>query len=348
MKRRRRWLIALGIIAFMLFILPFLIPLPPAGVDPVALYNEIRTGTVPDGVNPALVETLSNPDGSYIEVDGVQIYVIDKGAEDAPAVIFLHGFGGSTFTWRLTLDAVADAGYRAIAFDRPPFGMSQRPASLDYAAPAAADFTAHLMDVMGIETATLVGHSAGGTVLAHFALNYPERVDKLVIVSGAVLTGGGAPPFVGSIVGFPPITRWTQIGVRIFITPERLSDILSTAYARSDFMRPAIALGYQLPLYTLDWDSGLVALVRDSARNAVPQERLPEITANTLLLWGANDTWVPPADGAQLAEILPNATLQTYDNVGHLPMEEADQNFNLDLIGFLNTGELPAEAEFQG
>lgn len=343
-KRRRLW-IGLGVVLFVLLVLPFLIPLGSTGANPVVLAAEIAEGAASDDADAHLVAALTAEGASYVDVNGVSAFVVQRGAADAPPVLFVHGFGGSTFSWRLTLGDVAEAGFRAIALDLPPFGLSERTADFDYSREALADFIAGLMDALTIDRATLVGHSMGGGVIAHFAVKYPERVEQLVFVAGAVDTdaGGGA----SGLLGFAPLARWVQLGVRTFITPERLSEILLSAYYNPGFIDETVLAGYQLPLRTEGWDSGLVAFIRD-AGGGVAAEQLATINANTLLLWGEQDTWVPLARGQSLAQMLPNAVIQTYPRVGHLPMEEVADAFNLDLITFLLTGTLPSETEFLG
>lgn len=346
LKRRRLWLIVGGLL-FVLFVLPFLIPLGATGVNPAALASEIETGNVPDNVDPALVAALSAPASRYVEVNGVQTYVVEQGAVGGEAVVFIHGFGGSTFSWRLNLNAVAEAGYRAVAFDLPPFGLSTRPASFDYSHDGLAEFTAALLDALNIEQATLVGHSMGGSVIAHFALKYPQRVDKLIFVAGAVNVSDNVGGLSG-LLSFPPAARWLQVGVRTFITPERMGEILMSAYYNPGFIDPTVQTGYQLPLRTEGWDTGLVAYIRDAGSSSLTPQQITQINATSLLLWGEEDTWVPLSRGQTLADTLPNAILQTYPRVGHLPMEEIADAFNLDLITFLQTGELPDETEFFG
>lgn len=343
-KRRRLW-IGLGVALFVLLVLPFLIPLGSTGANPVTLAEQLAAGSAPDDADAQLAAALTAEGASYVDVNGVSAFIVQRGAADAPPVLFVHGFGGSTFSWRLTMDDVAQAGFRAIALDLPPFGFSERAADFDYSREALADFIAGLMDALNIENAILVGHSMGGGVIAHFAVKYPERVERLVFVAGAVDTDGAGGASV--LLGFAPLARWAQIGVRTFITPERLSEILLSAYYNPGFIDNTVLTGYQLPLRTEGWDSGLVAFIRD-AGGGIPADQLATITANTLLLWGEQDTWVPLARGQSLAQILPNAVIQTYPRVGHLPMEEVADAFNLDLITFLLTGSLPSETEFLG
>ena len=97
-----------------------------------------------------------------------------------------------------------------VAFDRPAFGLTERPMPGDfpngvnpYTADAQADLTVGLMDELGIEQAVLVGNSAGGTIAAHTALRYPERVKALVLVDAAIYGGGGSPSWARPLLTTP-------------------------------------------------------------------------------------------------------------------------------------------------
>src|SRR5690606_24147837 len=122
-----------------------------------------------------------------LDLDGTSIYYVARGPETGSAVVLIHGLLGSTLDWEGTLDALAAAGYRAIALDLPPFGLSAKSPELDFLAAAQAERVVGLMDALGIEQATIVGHSAGGPVAGAIAERYPDRVTRLVLVSPAYL-----------------------------------------------------------------------------------------------------------------------------------------------------------------
>lgn len=85
---------------------------------------------------PVTPQDLADPDGQFVEINGASVYYRARGPQDGPPVLLLHGFLGSTVSWDETLGILADAGYRAVAFDRPPFGLNwiirwrRRPPSL--------------------------------------------------------------------------------------------------------------------------------------------------------------------------------------------------------------------------
>ena len=308
----KRGLLILIVILALLLGLPYLIPLP-AGQPAVAL---------------------ADATGRFVAVEGLQTYVMETGPPEGPAVVLVHGLGGSTFSWRETIDPLADDGYHVIAFDLPGFGLTDKPLTYDYGHPHQADFTAHLLDALNVSTATLVGHSMGGNIIAHLALRHPERVERLVFVDGAVV-GSGGPGNVGALAAFPPIARWIEVGAAYLLTPERFTDLLRSAYADPDFVTPEIAAGYARVLQTPDFPAGLVGLVRDAGHNQLPDEAIRQIDAPSLLAWGEADTWVPLVNGQRLLALLPDAVLRIYPGAGHLPMEETPTAFNADLLAFL-------------
>lgn len=162
---------------------PFLIPVPPS------------EGTVPP-------EELAEPDSRFVEINGLQVHYKIVGPSqptaEARALVLLHGFAASAFSWREAVEPLSDLG-TVIAFDRPAFGLTGRPLPGDwtgenpYSPETRPDLTVSLMDKLGVEKAVLVGHSAGGTVAVHTALRHPDRVEALVLVAPAVYDGGGGP-----------------------------------------------------------------------------------------------------------------------------------------------------------
>lgn len=322
------------VVLIIVLIVPFLIPFPPIGVD---------------------AETLADTDGFFLEINGLQTYIQARGPEDGEPVILLHGWGASTFSWRENLDALADAGYRAIAYDRPPYGLAQKTGDIPYSLSGQAEFLAALMDQLGVERAALVGNSAGGVLAGYFAVHYPERVSALVFVDGVPrapdegaqsLRGGGStrvggamgfPPALMSLLDFAPLERWARLGIRLFVTPEFATQILVTAYHNPEFMTPEIATGYQRQLRVVGWDEALLKQLKGGMTgfDVVTLDELAAINTPIMIVWGENDTWIPSEAADQMRTLHPDALWVTYPNTGHLPMEESAAAFNADLIAFL-------------
>lgn len=300
-------------------------------------------------------QDLAPEQGQFIRIEGVEIYFEDYGEIGQPTVILLHGFGGLTFTWRDNIQPLTDAGYRVIAFDRPPFGLSDKGLEIDYSTSAQLTYMVGLMDALEVESAALVGHSAGGGIISYFSTRFPERVDALVFVASAVPiprepstsseepvgeessgTGlGGLFELAGSLDPASPVSQGL---VRSFLTPEVFVDILSSAYYDSSIITDDVALGYQLPLQITGWEVGFLTYFgADNGELTFDIETFIGLNVPMLIIWGEEDTWVPIEAGNALAEFFPEATYITYPQVGHLPMEENVTQFNLDLLDFLMT-----------
>ncbi len=304
---------------------------------------------VPAAAQDTTPADLADADGQFADVNGISVYYVDRGPREGAPVFLLHGFLGSVIDWTNTYPALIEAGYRVIAFDRPPFGLSDKRTDLSYTAKAMADLTAGLMDELGIEQASFVGHSQGGTVLAAFVLRYPERVLKLGLISAAIDIqdadyGSGGGPAMG-IPGFDPATidpnsPFAQGIVRTIFSGSFGSDMLNSAVNDPDAIDPDLMAkrvrGFQVP----GWEGGLLAFVRDSVSpdNQLDVERLGAVDAPVLLLWGEDDRLVPITVGERLRGLFPNNQWVAYPDVGHIPMDEATERFNADLVEFLGSG----------
>lgn len=285
-------------------------------------------------------ESFARPGGRFIVADGTRTWVQEAGPPDGPAVVLLHGFGGSTFSWRLTLPELAAAGYRGVALDLRGFGLSDKDGRADHGHAAQARFVAAAMDQLAIDRATVVGHSMGGNVAAHLALAAPDRVHALILVDAATgpASGGGAGGQLASfLLRIPPIHQAARHVVRSAATPERVTDILRSAYLEPDRVAtPDVVAAYLVPQRLADWDLALLAIVRDGADNALG-DRIAGIGAPTLVIWGDQDPWVPVSTGEAIVATMPTSAWAVIPNSGHLPFEEQPAAFMAALLAFLET-----------
>jgi pimeloyl-ACP methyl ester carboxylesterase len=300
------------------------------------------------------VEDLADENGHFIEVDGVRLYYVEEGPADGPAVLLLHGFGASTVTWRDNITPLAEAGYRVVAFDRPPYGLADKDPSIEYTPERYTELMAGLMNALEIETAALVGHSAGGTVIGHFAERYPERVTVLVFVAGAVRVEGMDVPVrdwsdeQSQQSPFAPLFRVASqlnpesplaaAGVRLLVTPELLEQIARANYYDPESVSEETLQGYTRVLQVEGWERAFLRLLNAdvSSGDTLSQQVLLDVDVPVLIIWGEEDPTVPLAFGEALAAGLPHAVFITYPLTGHMPMEEQTERFNTDLLEFLN------------
>ena len=261
-------------------------------------------------------------------VDGVSLHVRDSGPRSAPALILLHGFGSSLHTWEPWARAL-DSTFRVIRFDLPGSGLSAPDPTGDYADMRSMQLLAALMDTLGVRRATLIGNSMGGRIAWTFAARYPERVDKLVLISP---DGFASPGFeYGQAADVP-----ASLSLMRYVLPKAMLRMsLEPAYADTRTMTDSLANRY----YDLMLAPGARDAMLQRMRQTVLTDPIPllrQIQAPTLLLWGQQDAMIPFSNAADYLKALPHATLVPLPNVGHLPFEEAPDDALIPLRRFLH------------
>ena len=331
----KRWvrivLMVLATLIVLVLVVPFLVPIPPL-----------------EGA--AAARSLAGPDSRFVTAGGIDVHYTETGSGE-PAIVLLHGFGASTFSWRDVVGPLAERG-RVIAFDRPAFGLTERPmrgewdpdAFADgspYSPAAQADLVVALLDAWGIDRAVLVGHSAGGSIAVLTALEHPDRVEALVLVDAAVYTEGGPPALVYPLLTTPQMRRIGPLIARS-IGGGAGDRFLEFAWYDPTLITPEIRAGYRAPLQVADWDRALweLTVARSPQRLA---KRVGEIACPTLVVTGAEDAVVPPADAERLAAEIPGAEYVSIEAAGHVPHEERPEPFVNAVYRFLDT--LPTENE---
>ena len=305
----------LAVILVLLLLVPFLIPVPP-------LEN-----TVP-------AESLADEDSKFIEVNGVNVHYKIYGTGE-PVLILLHGFGASLFSWHEVTTPLAEYG-TVIAYDRPAFGLTERPLEWEgenpYSQDAQVELVIGLMDALGVEKATLVGNSAGGTVSMLTALKYPERIESLILVDPAVYAGGGAPAWIRPVLGTPQMRHVGPLFARQI--QAQGVEFIKTAWHDPRKISQATFDGYQKPLKVENWDKALWELTLSSRESGLA-ERVKEFALPILVITGDDDRIVPTEQSLRLAEELPNAALAVIPQCGHLPHEECPDEFMQAVQDFL-------------
>jgi pimeloyl-ACP methyl ester carboxylesterase len=310
-----------------------------------------------DGLRPA--REVAWPGSAWVDVGGLEVHVealldgapwttTDAGLLVAPeepgeaAFLLLHGFGANTRSWASTLPWLSEGGL-AVAFDRPAFGLTERPLGrwtpdANPYGPAAQVRTAiGVLDALGIERAVLVGHSAGGTIALQTALAHPERVAGLVLVGAAVYAGGGAPAWSRPLLRTPQFARIGPLIVRQ-IGGAQGEDFLRASWADPTRIDDATWEAYRRPLQVLDWDRALWELVKASRESELALQ-LGDVRVPTLVLTGAQDAIVPAEQARLLARDLSGVpggpTLVEFEGCGHQPHEECPEAFRAAVEAWL-------------
>ncbi len=231
---------------------------------------------------------------------GLPLVSIDVG--DGPPLLLLHGLAGSARWWARNVPALSRS-FRTIAIDLPGFGASPRGHRL--VLDEAADQLVGTMDRLGIERASVIGHSMGGLIAGGLAADHPGRVDRLVLVDAAFLSLG---PTAIRRVGGPATT--------LRRTAPSLLPVLVRDSLRSGPVRLADAT---IQLLGADW-----------------RTKLPRIQAPTLVIWGEHDTICPLSIGRRIVAAVPGSRLVVVPGAAHNPMWEQPDAFDREVLDFLS------------
>ena len=252
-----------------------------------------------------------------------RLHFLDPHPTGSPAVLLLHGLGANGSMWALQFNDLIAAGYRPIAPDAPGFGDSPYDGRGWNFRRVAADLAALLRE-RETGPADVVGLSMGGVIAQQFALDYPDLVRKLVLVSTfTVLRPSSLSQWlyffqrlvVVHLVGLEQQSR--IVARRVFPAPEQeaLREMAAAQIARADPRAYRAAMRY-LGLF-------------DSRR------RLKEILVPTLVITGERDTTVSPARQKMLADGIPGARQVILPGGGHAVAIDQAEAFNRELLGFL-------------
>jgi pimeloyl-ACP methyl ester carboxylesterase len=281
----------------------------------------------PDKSRRELEAKYLNAPGDLLQIAGILLHVRDSRREDSPTLIFLHGFSSSLHTWEPWARALS-SDYRVVRFDMPGAGLSGPDPNGDYSDARSMQVLTALMDHYGISKATLIGSSMGGKIAWKFAAAFPDRIDKLVLIS----PDGFASP--GEEYGKrQPVP--SMVGLMRYALPKLLLKMnLDPAYADPAKLTDEIVTRYHDLLLGLGNRDAMIARM-EQTELVEPEPLLRSIKAPTLLLWGEKDAMIPLTNADDYVKAVPNSRLVALPRLGHLPQEEAPETSLVPVKAFL-------------
>ncbi len=261
----------------------------------------------------------------FAEIDGATVHFQEFGERNNPTLVLIHGYTASTFVWHSVAPVLAENGFHVIAVDLIGFGYSDKPSWFDYKITSQARMIARLMDRLGIGRATLVGSSYGGAVSATLALDYAERVEKLVLVDAVCndelknhpILRLAALPVLGELVTPFVVDSKAFLKMRMQGTLAPANHHLITKERIESVIRPLKAADahHSLLETSRNWDACRIA------------SDAHLINHPTLIVWGENDTVIPMHDGETLYDSIVHSRFVVLKNCGHVPQEEKPELF---------------------
>ncbi len=273
----------------------------------------------------------------HIRIHGHDIGYVTAGS--GPVVTLLHGIASSSTTWGGVMPALAE-GTTVVAPDLLGHGRSTKTAG-DYSLGALANGIRDLMDALGHERATMIGHSLGGGVALQFAYQFPDRCERLVLVGSGGL--GREIGFLFRALSFP--------GVEHLLGPAFAPAVQSRAATVMSWMRhigipftPAFEEVWRGYGSLSDGDThraffrALHSVVDPGGQSVSATNRLHLASRlPTLIIWGERDSIVPVQHGRAAHEAMPGSILYVFEGVGHWPQHDRPPEFVRVVLEFIHS-----------
>lgn len=268
---------------------------------------------------------LHSENSHFAEVDGVTIHFQEFGDPADPTLVLLHGYTASTYVWHSVAPALAEKGFHVVAPDLVGFGFSDKPTWFDYSIASQARIVVRLMNVLGVGRADIVGSSYGGAIASTIALDYAERVEKLVLVDAVCNDDALAHPL---------LKLAAVSGIGEFLTPFILDSKAFYKVRMKNTLAPAnhhlitkerIASVHR-PLAAKDAHRSVLATSRRWEACRI-QNDAQYINQPTLIIWGDQDKVIPIKNGEKLFESILNSRFVVFKECGHVPPEEKPELF---------------------
>lgn len=301
----------------------------------IALASAYRSDLSAEAVNAKYL----TPESKFIEVDGIQVHVRILG--EGEPVFLLHGSFASLHTWDAWQQAMS-LYYQTISLDFPGHGLTGPDSLKRYGIKDYSELVHALAQKLNIEQYHVAGNSMGGAVAMQLASDFPGNVRSLNLIDAAgapaadrTLTdstapkksnSGGAwifqvarhPVFSKLLLSCTPKFLFAMNMKQVYGDDTKVTDEVTTRY-------------YELMLREGNRQATLDRLSQPRNSN-IQYERL---SMPTLILWGAEDSWIPLAQGKRLQQALPGSNLMILDGVGHVPMEESPTETVSEYLSFL-------------
>lgn len=254
--------------------------------------------------------------------------------QGAETVVMLHGSGPGASGWanfNRNIEPLVEAGYRVILMDCPGWSKSDSIVCTGSRSDLNARALTGLLDVLGLERVHILGNSMGGHSAVAFALSNPQRVGKLVLMGGGT---GGPSSFV------PMPTEGIKLLQGLYREPtvENLKKMMNVfVFDTSDLTEELFQTRLDNMLTRRDHlDNFVESLAINPKQFPDFGPRLGEIKAQTLVIWGRNDRFVPMDTGLRLIAGIPNSELHVFNSCGHWAQWEHADKFNRMVLDFLN------------
>jgi pimeloyl-ACP methyl ester carboxylesterase len=253
-----------------------------------------------------------------VRVEGIRVHYLIEGPANGPAVVLVHGLGGSAEDWRNLAPYLAGAGFRVYRPDLPGYGRSQRPRNFSYSVRDQADVVVGFMDALGLQQVDLGGWSMGGWIVELVAAEHADRVKRLMLFDAVGLDV--KPDWNTNL--FMPRSAIDLDGLDALLMPHPQK---VPPFVARDILR--ISRGHA-------W---VIQRALDTMLSAVDvtDALLPQLKMPVLIEWGELDRIAPVAEAETMHRLIPQSQLDVQAGCGHLAPLECTPRMGPRVVSFL-------------
>lgn len=266
------------------------------------------------------------PESKFIAVNGLRVHYTDEGKGEA--VVLVHGTGASLHTWQKWVEGLR-GNFRVIRMDLPGFGITGPAPDRQYTIAAYVKFLHALLELIKAQQVNLVGNSLGGHIAWRYAVEYPDNVNKLILIDSAGLPRIGKIPLPIRLARMPVVGKLGLYASPRFLVRNSLKEVY--------FDRSKVTEDLVERYHTMALRAGNRQAFIDRAEQleSGSSDGLERIKIPTLILWGRHDRWIPVEQAENFRKKLLLAQVVIYDNAGHVPHEEIPEQTLADALQFL-------------
>jgi pimeloyl-ACP methyl ester carboxylesterase len=269
----------------------------------------------PTGIEEVAARELAGPDDHFVDTHGLELRyrIYGETGPDRPNLVLIHGFGNSLQSFHLLAPLLAD-DYHVVTVDLPGFGLSAKPVEHDYRNANQAKVIGNFIRALGFEKVIIGGHSLGGAIALHVAINEPE-INGLILFNPGIIN-----------TGVPPIAKYYvfpmgRLSAKTFNGREFRSAFLKRSFITPDIVTEEVIDDLMLATRSEGFLTGSTSMMNQYS-DPTEAQLLPDVSVPTLIVWGAMDKNKTPEELEQLRTGIRDSHVAESPDAGHYVHEE--------------------------
>lgn len=284
----------------------------------------------------SLIQKYATGNSKFMPIMGMQVHYRDEGNPlDSIPLVLIHGTSSSLHTWEKVTTILNDAKYgnkRVISLDMPAFGLTGPNLENSYSYDNYNQVIDSLLIKLKVKKCMIGGNSLGGGIAWHFAVALPEKVTKLILIDASGYPKKNEKGSLGFKIAQMPVIN----NLLLFITPKSLvrKSIEGVYFDQSLIEESTVTRYHELLLCEGNRKAALSLFKNPFAQNT---ELIKTIETPTLILWGKEDGLISVDNASLFNQDIKNSKVVIFDNVGHVPNEEAPNKVANAIFDFIKT-----------